>query len=56
MFTYCHRSSAYIYQWILIEFHTNVGYNNISCKFDFQDAGLKVKVTMAIFRKTLSSL
>ena len=25
--------------------HTNVGYDNISSKFDFQGPGLKVKVT-----------
>ena len=47
------RSSAYIYWWILILRHTNVGYDNISSKFDFQGPGLKVKVivTVAIFRK-----
>ena len=28
-----------------------VGYDNISSKFDFQSSGLKVKVTVAIFRK-----
>ena len=28
-------------------------YDNISSKFDFQGPGLKVKVTVAIFRKTL---
>ena len=31
--------------------HTNVGYDNISSKFDFQGPGHKVKVTLAIFRK-----
>ena len=45
----CHRSSAYIYLWILIQLHTNVWYNNILSKFDFQGAGLNVKVTVAIF-------
>ena len=33
---------------LLIDFniiHTNVGYDNISSKFDFQCPGLKVKVT-----------
>ena len=49
----CHRSSAYIYQWILICLHTNVGYYNISSEIDFQGAGLKVKETVAVFRKTL---
>ena len=39
----CLRSSAYIYQWILIYLHTNVEYYNVSSKIDFQDAGLKVK-------------
>ena len=32
-------------------FHTNVGCDNISSKFDFQGPGLKFKVTVAIFRK-----
>ena len=38
-------------------FHTNIGYDNISSKLDFQDPGLRIKVTVAIFRKetTLSS-
>ena len=31
--------------------HTIVEYCNISSKFNFQDAGLKVKVFVAIFRK-----
>ena len=52
MFTFCHRSSPYIYYRILIhKLHTNVGYDNISSKFDFQGPSLKVKVTVAIFRK-----
>ena len=46
----CHRSSVNIYQWILIQ-HTKAEYDNISSKFDFQDPGLKVKFTVAIFRK-----
>ena len=29
------------------------GFYNISSKIDFQDAGLKVKITVAIFRKSL---
>ena len=36
--------------------HTNVKYDNISRKFEFQGPQLIVKITMAIFRKTLSSL
>ena len=32
-------------------FHTNVGYDNISSKFDFHGPGLQVKVTAATFRK-----
>ena len=35
----------------LIQRHTNVGYNNITSEFDVQGLGLKVKVTVAIFRK-----
>ena len=31
--------------------HINVGYDNILSKIDFQGPGLKVKVTVAIFRK-----
>ena len=31
--------------------HINIGYYNISSKFDFQGPGLKVKVVVAIFRK-----
>ena len=31
--------------------HINVWYDNISSKFNFQVVGLKVKVTLAIFRK-----
>ena len=34
-----------------IYLYTNVGYDNISSKFDFQDAGIKIKVIMAVFRK-----
>ena len=51
MFTFCHRYSLYIYYRILIQLHTNVGYDNISSKFDFQGPSLKVKVIVAIFRK-----
>ena len=35
---------------------SNVGYDSISSKFDFQGPGSKVKVIVAFFRKTLSSL
>ena len=56
IFTICHRSSTYIYRWILILLHTNVRYDNISSKFHFQVPGLKVKVTVAIYIKTLSSI
>ena len=47
----CHHSSPCIYQWILIYLHTIAGYYNILSKFNFKLAGLKVKVTVAIFRK-----
>ena len=52
----CQCSNAYIYWSILIWLHTNVGYDIILSKFDFQGPGLKVKVTVAIFRKTFSML
>ena len=51
MFTFYHNPSPYIYWWILIQFHTNVGYDNILSKFNVQGLGLKVKVTVASFRK-----
>ena len=49
----CHRSSACIYQWILVHvyLHTIVVHENISSKFNFQFNGLKVKVSVDIFRK-----
>ena len=53
MFT---RSSDFIYYPILILFHTNVIYDNILDKFEFERSRAKVKVTVAILRKTLSSL
>ena len=34
-------------------FQQNFGYDNILSMFDIQIPGLKVKVTVAIFRKTL---
>ena len=48
----CHHSSAFIYKPILILFHTNVKYDNILDKFEFERSRVKVKVTVAIFRKT----
>ena len=53
---HCHRCSALIYLPILISYHTNVYYNNIFDKFDVKRSRAKAKVTVAIFRKTLSSL
>ena len=40
----------------LLLLHTNVGFDNILSKFDSQGPGHKVKDTVAILRKTLSSL
>ena len=34
--THCHRSSALIYRPIFILFHTNVKYDNILDKFEFE--------------------
>ena len=53
---HCHRSSssAFIHRPILILYHTNVKYDNILDKFERSRA--KVNVTVAVFRKTLSSL
>ena len=53
---HCHHSSAFIYRPILILYHTNVKYDNILDKFDFEHSRAKVKVTVAISRKTLSLL
>ena len=36
--------------------HTNVGYDDILSKLNFQGSGLKVKVSVAIFRKTVIAL
>ena len=52
----CLHSSALIYKPILILFHTNVKYYKIFDRFEFERSGAKVKVTVAIFRKTLSLL
>ena len=55
MFTFCHCSSDLIYYPISILLHTSIGYDNTSNKFAFQRDRIKVKVAVAIFRKTLSS-
>ena len=47
----CHRSCAFIYGPILILYHTNVKYDNILDKFEFERSSDKVKVTVAIFSK-----
>ena len=47
----CYGYSYFIYRWILIQFYTNVLYNNISSKFNIHVAWLKIKVTMIIFEK-----
>ena len=53
---HCNRSSAFIYRPVLLLLHTSVKHDNILDKFEFERSRSKVKVTMAIFRKTLSSL
>ena len=53
--TLCHHSSAFIYILILILYHTNVEYDNILDKFEFERSRANVKVIAAIFRKTLPS-
>ena len=52
----CHYSSDFIYDPILILFHTNVKYNIILNKFKFERSKNKVNVTVAIFRKKTLSL
>ena len=52
----CHNSSALIYGPILILYHTYIQYDNILDKFKLERTKGKVKVTVAIFRKTLSLL
>ena len=42
-----------MYQPILIKLHTNVEYDNILNKFEFERSRAKVKVTVAIFRKNI---
>ena len=53
---YCHRSSSFIYGLILVLYHTNVKYDSILDKFEFECSRAKGKVTVAMFRKTLSLL
>ena len=53
---HCHHSSAFIYGPILLYLHTSVKHDNILDKFEFERSMAKVKVTVAFFRKTLSSL
>ena len=48
----CHHSSAFISKPILIFFHTNVKYDNILDKFEFDCSRAKVKFTEAFLRKT----
>ena len=52
----CHHSSAFIFKSIFNLYHTNVKYDNILDKFEFEGSRAKVKVTVAVYRKTLSSL
>jgi hypothetical protein len=52
----CHRSSDFIFCTNLTKLHTSVRYGKTSNEFAFHDAASKVKVTVAIFRKSLSSL
>ena len=44
------------YRPILILFHTNVKYDNIVDRFELERSRAKVKVTVASFRKALSSI
>jgi hypothetical protein len=52
----CHRSSDFISRTMLTKLHTSVQYGKISNEFALHDAASKVKVTVNIFRKCLSSL
>ena len=45
---HCHRSSALMYIPILILYHTNVKYDKILDKFEFERSRATVKVTVAI--------
>ena len=51
-----HCSISFIHGSILIKLPTNVKYDNILMNFEFEGSRAKVKVTVAIFRKTLSLL
>ena len=55
MFIFYHHPSPYIYWLVLIQLHTNVGYDNISSEFYVPGFGLNVKVTVAFFRKKILS-
>ena len=46
-----HRSSAFIYELVLIELHRNVKYDNIFHKLEFGVSWTKIKIKVAIFRK-----
>ena len=48
---HCHGSSTFIKRLILILYHTNDKYDNISDKFKFEGSRAKVKVTVAIKKK-----
>ena len=50
------KYGASSYKLILILYYTNVKYDNMLDKYEFEGSGAKVKVTVAIFRKTFSSL
>jgi hypothetical protein len=52
----CRRSSDFISLTILTKLYTSVRYGKTSYEFAFHDAASKVKVTVTIFRKSLSSL
>ena len=54
--THCHHSCAFMYKPLLILFHINVKCDNILDKSEFERSRIKVKVTVAIYRKTLSAL
>ena len=45
-----------MYEPILLYFHTSVTHDNILDKFEFERSRAKVKVTVAVFRRTLTSL
>ena len=53
---HCHCSSTFIYPSTLSKLPINVKYDNILNNFEFVASRAKVKVTLAIFRKTLSLL